>query len=333
MAKLADTPLSVLDLAPITEGGSIPETFRNTLDLARHVEQLGYNRYWLAEHHNLAGIACSATSVLIGYVAGGTSRIRVGSGGVMLPNHAPLVVAEAFGTLEALYPGRIDLGLGRAPGTDQLTLRALRVDPMDAENFPRDVQELQALLGPSGPNQYVRAIPGENSNVPIWLLGSSDFSAQLAGLLGLRYAFAGQFAPAGMQLALSLYREHFRPSEVLDKPYAMVGLPVIAAESDAEAARLATSAQMKFLGLIRGDRKPLQPPVESMEGIWDAREKAGVDRFFGAAIVGGPETVRAKLEDFLARTGADELMINSDFYHHADRRRSYEIVAALKAQA
>src|SRR5215813_12522887 len=182
MAKLADTPLSVLDLAPITEGGSIPETFRNTLDLARHVENLGYNRYWLAEHHNLAGIASSATPVLIGYVAGGTSRIRVGSGGVMLPNHAPLVVAEAFGTLEALYPGRIDLGLGRAPGTDQLTLRALRVDPMDAENFPRDVQELQALLGPAGENQYVRAIPGENSNVPVWLLGSSDFSARLAGL-------------------------------------------------------------------------------------------------------------------------------------------------------
>jgi luciferase family oxidoreductase group 1 len=330
MAKLTDTPLSVLDLAPITEGGSIAETFRNTLDLARHVERLGYNRYWLAEHHNLAGIASSATPVLIGYVAGGTSKIRVGSGGIMLPNHAPLVIAEAFGTLEALYPGRIDLGLGRAPGTDQLTLRALRVDPMDAEHFPRDVQELRALLGPAQPNQYIQAIPGSGSNVPVWLLGSSDFSAQLAGMLGLPYAFAGQFAPAGMMQALSLYRGHFRPSEVLDAPYAMVGLPVIAAETDAEAARMATSAQMKFLNLIRGERQPLKPAIDSMDGMWDARERAGVDRFFGAAIVGGPETVRQKLEDFLVRTGADELMINSDVYHHADRLRSYEIVAAAK---
>jgi luciferase family oxidoreductase group 1 len=302
------------------------------LDLARHVERLDYRRFWLAEHHNIAGIASSATPVLIGYVAGGTTRIRVGSGGVMLPNHAPLVVAETFGTLEALYPGRIDLGLGRAPGTDQLTLRALRVDPADAENFPRDVQELRALLGPVQPGQHVQAIPGRDSHVPIWLLGSSDFSARLAGILGLPYAFAGQFAPAGLMQALSLYRGHFQPSDVLASPYAMVGLPVIAAETDSEARHLATSAQMKFLNLIRGDRQPLQPPVDSMEGLWDARERAGVERFFGAAIVGGPKTVREKLEQFLIETGADELMINSDFYRHTDRLRSYEIVAAAKAE-
>jgi luciferase family oxidoreductase group 1 len=332
MTKLAETPLSVLDLAPITADGSVGETFRNSLDLARHVERLDYRRFWLAEHHNIAGIASSATPVLIGYVAGGTTRIRVGSGGVMLPNHAPLVVAETFGTLEALYPGRIDLGLGRAPGTDQLTLRALRVDPADAENFPRDVQELRALLGPVQPGQHVQAIPGRDSHVPIWLLGSSDFSARLAGILGLPYAFAGQFAPAGLMQALSLYRGHFQPSDVLASPYAMVGLPVIAAETDSEARHLATSAQMKFLNLIRGDRQPLQPPVDSMEGLWDARERAGVERFFGAAIVGGPKTVREKLEQFLIETGADELMINSDFYRHTDRLRSYEIVAAAKAE-
>jgi luciferase family oxidoreductase group 1 len=333
MTRLAETPLSVLDLAPVTAGGSIPETFRNTLDLAQHVERLGFRRYWLAEHHNLAGIASSATAVLIGYVAGGTKRIRVGSGGIMLPNHAPLVVAEAFGTLDALYPGRIDLGLGRAPGTDQVTLRALRVNPADAENFPRDVQELRALLGPVQQGQYVQAIPGRDSNVPIWLLGSSDFSARLAGMMGLPYAFAGQFAPAGMMQALALYRSHFQPSDGLDKPYAMTGLPVIAAETDAEAARLATSAQQKFLNIIRGGRQPLLPPVDSMEGLWDARERAGVDRFFGAAIIGGPSTVQQKLEEFLEKTGADELLINSDLYHHADRLRSYDIVAAAAGRS
>ncbi|MDY0882678.1 LLM class flavin-dependent oxidoreductase [Dongia soli] len=329
MSRLAETPLSVLDLAPLIHGGSAADAFKRSLDLARHVERLGYTRFWLAEHHNIAGVASSATSVLIGHIAGGTSTIRVGSGGVMLPNHAPLVIAEAFGTLEALYPGRIDLGLGRAPGADQRTMRALRVDPRAGDAFPDLVQELRYLLGPIEPGQTIQAVPGAGSQVPIWLLGSSDFSARLAGLLGLPYAFAGQFAPAGMLEALAIYRAHFRPSEVLEKPYAMVGIPVVAADTDAEAARQATTAQQKFLNLIRGNPIPLMPPVEDMNALWTPREQIGVDRFLGAAIVGGPTAVKEKLEALLETTQADEVMINSDFYRHEDRLRSYEIVADI----
>ncbi|TXH38030.1 MAG: LLM class flavin-dependent oxidoreductase [Rhodospirillaceae bacterium] len=329
MSRLAETPLSVLDLAPLTLGGNASDAFKRSLDLARHVERLGFTRFWLAEHHNIAGVASSATSVLIGHIAGGTSTIRVGSGGVMLPNHAPLVVAEAFGTLEALYPGRIDLGLGRAPGADQRTMRALRVDPRAGDAFPDLVQELRYLLDPAEPGQPVQAVPGAGSRVPIWLLGSSDFSARLAGLLGLPYAFAGQFAPAGMLEALSLYRRHFRPSEVLENPYAMVGIPLVAAETDAEASRQATTAQQKFLNLIRGNPIPLMPPVEDMKALWTPREQIGVDRFLGAAIIGGPATVKEKLEALLAETQADEVMINSDFFGHEDRLRSYEIVADI----
>ncbi|MET1028822.1 MAG: LLM class flavin-dependent oxidoreductase [Dongiaceae bacterium] len=329
MSRLAETPLSVLDLAPIISGGTPAEAFRNTLELAQHVERLGFTRFWLAEHHNIAGVASSATAVLIGHVAGGTKTLRVGSGGVMLPNHAPLIVAEAFGTLEALYPGRIDLGLGRAPGADQRTMRALRADPMAGHEFPQLLQELRAYLGPTQPGQFIQAVPGAGSNVPIWLLGSSDFSAHLAGTLGLPYAFAGQFAPAGMLEALAIYRHHFRPSEVLQKPYAMVGVPVVAAETDAEATFQATTAQQKFLNLIRGQPLPLRPPVEDMERLWDARERMGVERFLGAAVIGGPAMIKVQLEALLEATQADEIMINSDFYRQQDRLRSYDIVAEV----
>ena len=325
-----EVPLSVLDLASVREGGSIAESFRNTLDLARHVEKWGYTRFWLAEHHNMSGIASAATSVLIGQVAGGTSTLRVGSGGIMLPNHAPLIIAEHFGTLEALYPGRIDLGLGRAPGSDQLTAKALGRNADAGDRFPQLVQELLILLGPTSSGQRVQAVPGAGSNVPVWLLGSSTFSAQLAASLGLPFAFAAQFAPRLLHEALHLYRSTFRPSPTLPKPYAMVGLPILAADSDARAQFLATSAYQRILRLIRGEEIFTPPPVESMTGRWnDAEEEHVLHNHFGAAIVGGPETVRQKLEKFLTETGADELMLNSDFYHHEDRLRSYEIVAGL----
>lgn len=329
MVDLARPLFSVLDLAPVKQGGSIAESFQNTLDLARRVEQWGYTRFWLAEHHNMAGIASAATAVLIGYVAGGTTTLRVGSGGIMLPNHAPLVVAEQFGTLETLYPGRIDLGLGRAPGTDGATVRALRRDPNSAADFPEQVHELLAYLGPVSPGQIVQAVPGAGTNVPVWLLGSSTFSAQLAAALGLPFAFAGHFAPQDMQEALFLYRRRFQPSPRLDKPYAMVGIPVIAAETDQQAQRFATTPALKFLQLIRGEPFLLAPPVDSMDSIWSPRERALVRMKLAAQIVGGPETIRKKLTDFLQQTQADELMISSDFYHHADRLRSYEIIADI----
>jgi luciferase family oxidoreductase group 1 len=323
-------PLSVLDLASVREGGSVAESFANSLDLARKVESWGYTRFWLAEHHNMPGIASAATSVVIGHIAGGTTTLRVGSGGVMLPNHAPLVIAEQFGTLEALYPGRIDLGLGRAPGSDQLTAKALGRGAEAADRFPQQVQELLALLGPIVPGQAVQAVPGGGSNVPVWLLGSSTFSAQLAAHLGLPFAFAGQFAPRLMHEALHLYRENFRPSDHLQQSYAMVGLPVIAAETDEEAAHLATSAYQRVLRLIRGQPIFTPPPVDRMDGLWSRAEEAHVlGNHFGAAMVGGPETMRRKLREFLAETGADELIFHSDFYHHRDRLRSYEIVAGL----
>ncbi|WP_447527999.1 LLM class flavin-dependent oxidoreductase [Vreelandella sp. TE19] len=328
MSQLAETALSVLDLAPIREGGSAAETFANSVELAQRTEQLGYTRFWLAEHHNIAGIASAATSVLIGHVAGHTSRIRVGSGGIMLPNHAPLVIAEQFGTLETLYPGRIDLGLGRAPGSDGATMRAMRRSAQaGVDDFPAQLDELTRYLSDEAPGQQVKAVPGQGTHVPTWLLGSSGYSAQLAARLGLPFAFAAQFAPGYLFEALRLYRDNFRPSEVLSKPHAMVGLPVMAAESDEMARYLATTAQQKFLNLIRGKPTQSRPPVEQLD--WTPMEQAQVSQFLGAAIIGGPQTVKEGLEAFQAQTGADELMINSDFFNQEDRLKSYEIVAEV----
>ncbi|PWV72069.1 LLM class flavin-dependent oxidoreductase [Halomonas sp. A11-A] len=331
MPRLADTPLSVLDLAPIREGGSAADSFRESVALAQLAERLGYTRFWLAEHHSIEGIASAATAVLIGHVAGATRRIRVGSGGIMLPNHPPLVIAEQFGTLETLYPGRIDLGLGRAPGSDGATMAAMRRDPYaGVEDFPQRLEELQGFLDDERPGQRVRAVPGQGTKVPIWLLGSSDYSARLAGRLGLPFAFAAQFAPGYLFEALRCYREAFRPSPQLAAPYALVGLPVIAAENDALAHYLATSAQQKFLNLIRGRRTFSQPPVEELD--WTPLERAQVEQFLSAAIIGGPETVRDGLEAFLAATGADELMITTDVYSAEDRLTSYRLVAEARGR-
>lgn len=316
---------SVLDLATVTEGGTIADAFRRSVDLARHAEKWGFTRFWLAEHHNMPGIASAATSVLIGHVAGATSSIRVGSGGIMLPNHSPLVIAEQFGTLETLYPGRIDLGVGRAPGGNYAAARALYRNSED--DFPKQVQELLGFLGPAVPGQTVHAVPGEGLDVPVWLLGSSTFSAKLAGALGLRFAFASHFAPEQMEEALFVYRADFRPSRFLDKPYAMIGVPVIGAETDEQARHLATSPQQRFLQLIRG--KPIfnKPPVATMNGLWTDGEQAVVEDKMGAAIIGSPETVRRKLAALVQRTGVDEVMFASDLYRHEDRLRSYEIAA------
>ncbi|HEY6333772.1 MAG TPA: LLM class flavin-dependent oxidoreductase [Blastocatellia bacterium] len=323
-------PFSILDLAHVVEGATPAEAFRNTLDLARHAERWGYRRYWLAEHHNMAGIASAATSVVIGYVAGGTKTIRVGSGGIMLPNHSPLVIAEQFGTLESLYPGRIDLGLGRAPGTDQLTVQALGRDPNAADRFPQDVLELQALLGPLQPGQRVKAVPGAGLKVPIWILGSSLFGAQLAGMLGLPYAFASHFAPAALSEALDMYRSSFQPSEQLDRPYAMVGINVFAADTDAEARRLFTSLQQAVTGMVRGRRGRLRPPIEDIEEYWSPLEKAQASAMLTYSFVGSPETVRAGLDRFTEQTGADEIMVASAIYDHSARLRSYELLAGIR---
>jgi len=324
-------PFSVLDLAPVAEGRDIAQAFDQMRDLARNAERLGYRRYWLAEHHNMVGIASAATAVVIGYVAAGTSRIRVGAGGIMLPNHAPLIVAEQFGTLETLYPGRIDLGLGRAPGTDPRTLRALRRDPTSADTFPQDVLELQALLGPLQPGQVVQAVPGTGLKVPIWILGSSLFGAQLAAMLGLPYAFASHFAPDALMPALQVYRERFQPSGQLQRPYAMVGVNVIAAETDGAARRLFTSAQQQFTNMARGTRGQLPAPIDDIEHYWSAAEKEQVARMLACSFVGSPETVRAGLERFLERTGADEVIVASAIHEHAARLRSYELLASLQA--
>ena len=321
---------SVLDLAPVPEGSTPGDALRNTLDLARHAERLGYRRYWVAEHHNMVGIASAATAVVIGYIAGGTRTIRVGSGGIMLPNHAPMVIAEQFGTLESLYPGRIDLGLGRAPGTDQRTLRALRRDPSSAEIFPQDVLELQALLGPLQPGQAVQAVPGTNTNVPLWILGSSLFGAQLAAMLGLPYAFASHFAPDALSQALEIYRARFKPSEQLQRSHAMVGVNVIAADTDAEARRLFTSAQQSFANRFRGPRGQLPPPIDDIETYWSAAEKAQASQMLSCSFVGSAETVRRGLQRFLEETGADELMVAAAIYDHSARRRSYEILAEVR---
>jgi len=319
--------LAVLDLAFVPSGAAPADALRNTLDLARHAERWGYRRFWLAEHHNMVGIASAATSVVIGHVAAGTHTIRVGAGGIMLPNHSPLVIAEQFGTLESLYPGRIDLGLGRAPGTDQRTLRALRRDHASADSFPQDVLELQAYLGPLQPGQAVQAVPGTGTNVPIWILGSSLYGAQLAAALGLPYAFASHFAPDDLLPALEVYRAKFRPSAQLDRPYAMVGANVIAAETDAAARRLFTSAQQAFTNLFRGARGQLLPPIDDIETYWTPLEKAQASRMLACSFVGAPATVRAGLERFAAETGADEVIVASAIYEHAARLRSYEILA------
>ena len=324
-------PFSVLDLSPIIQGGSAADALRRSLDLARHAEHLGFKRFWLAEHHNMPGIASAATAVVIGHVAAGTSKIRVGAGGVMLPNHSPLVIAEQFGTLERLLPGRIDLGLGRAPGTDQPTARALRrgaINPVDS--FPQDVLELQAYFHPVIPGQVVQAVPGAGLQIPIWLLGSSLFSAQLAAALGLPFAFASHFAPDLLGEALEIYRRDFRASASREKPYAMAAIGVVAADTEAVAQRLFTSLQQSFVNLRRGAPGPLPPPVDSMDHRWTPVEKSGVGRAFAEAIVGSPDSVRLRLKAFLERTHVDELMVTAAIFDHGARKRSFELVAQIR---
>ena len=320
--------LSMLDLVAVREGGTVRQALDLAVQTAQKCEELGFARYWLAEHHNMPGIASSATSVLIGHIAGKTERIRVGSGGIMLPNHAPLVVAEAFGTLAELYPGRIDLGLGRAPGTDGPTMRALRRDRVETEqDFPSDVSELQRLLGPAQEGARISATPGTNTNIPIWLLGSSLFSAQLAAMKGLPYAFASHFAPRFLHQAIELYRSMFRPSATLAKPYVMVGVPVVAAPTDAEAQLLATSTQQRVLGILTGQRGQLPPPVDGFMDTIGPREQAAINDFLAMSVVGGPETVRAGFARIQEATEADELILVTDVYDAALRLRSLEIAA------
>ena len=328
MKKLSDVPISVLDLSPINKGSTAAESLRNSLSLARHTERLGFHRFWLAEHHNMTGIASAATSVVIGFVAGGTSTIRVGAGGIMLPNHAPLVIAEQFGTLESLFPGRIDLGLGRAPGSDQMTARALRRTlHTGGDDFPQLLEELQFFFRTPVENQRVRAVPGAGLNIPIWLLGSSGFSANLAGQLGLPFAFAGHFSPEYILPALELYREAFEASDELEKPYSMLALNVIAADTDAEAQFLATTQFQSFLRLTRGMPGEMQPPIENMDDVWTPQEKAAVESRLGGSIIGNAATVRAGLQKILNETEVDEFMFNSMIFDHNARLRSYEIVA------
>ena len=329
MKTLCNTGLSMLDLVAVREGGSVADALAIALRTAQHVEAAGFTRYWLAEHHNMPGIASSATAVLVGYIAGGTQRIRVGSGGVMLPNHAPLVVAEAFGTLAEMYPNRIDLGLGRAPGTDRITMRALRRDRVETEDdFPREVAELQQLLGEPQPGQQVIAMPGAGTQVPIWLLGSSLFSAQLAAERGLPYAFASHFAPRLLHQAIKLYRDRFRPSASLAEPYVMIGVPLIAAATDAEAEFLASSVYQRVLGILHGDRRCLPPPVENFLSALHPQERAGIDEFLAAAVIGGPQTVAAGLTKLLQATLADELILVCDIFDPELRLRSLDIAAA-----
>jgi luciferase family oxidoreductase group 1 len=323
--------LSILDLSLIVEGSDAASALRNTVDLAQRAEAWGYQRYWLAEHHNMDGVASSATAVLVGRVAAATSTIRVGSGGVMLPNHAPLVIAEQFGTLATMFPDRIDLGLGRAPGTDGLTARALRhhLSSAGEDSFPQDVVELINYLGPERPGQAVRAIPGVGTEVPVWLLGSSLYSAQLAAYLGLPFAFASHFAPDQLQDALAIYRAQYRPSLKWPRPHAMVGVNVIAADSDDEAAMLFTSLQQRFLGMQRGRRGPLPRPIPTMDGQWSDAERAGVERMLRAAASGGPARVRQQLDAIVAATQADELIVATAIHDHAARLHSYALLAAL----
>jgi luciferase family oxidoreductase group 1 len=321
--------ISVLDLAPVVQGATPADALRNSLDLAQHAERWGYRRYWVAEHHNMIGIASAATAVVIGYIAGGTRTMRVGSGGIMLPNHSPLVIAEQFGTLESLFPGRIDLGLGRAPGTDARTLQALRRRPDNADSFPADVLELQALLGPLRPGQTVQAVPGTGTNVPIWILGSSLFGAELAAMLGLPYAFASHFAPDALLQALQVYRRDFKPSAQLERPYAMVGVNVIAADTDTAARHLFSSVQQQFTNMFRRERGLLQPPIDDIESYWSQVEKAQASNMLRYAFVGSGESVRRGLQHCIDETAADEVMVASAIYDHAARVRSYEILGEV----
>lgn len=321
------TAISILDLARVREGSDARGALEQARDVAAHAETWGYTRFWVAEHHNMPGIASAATSVVIGFVAGGTKTIRVGAGGIMLPNHSPMVIAEQFGTLAQLYPGRIDLGLGRAPGTDQLTLQALRRGPEAAEHFPQDVLELQHYFTPAQANQRIQAVPAAGMEVPLWILGSSNFGAMLAGELGLPYAFASHFAPDFLLPALQIYRERFKPSAQLAKPYAAVGVNIIAADSDEEARRLATTQQMSIINIFRGVRGLSQPPIDDIETYWSATEKVQAQRWLARSIVGTPATIGAGVRDLVAETGADELIIVSDIYDHAARLRSFELIA------
>ena len=325
----AVTARSVLDLVPVRQGLTAREALQESATLAQHVEALGYTRFWVAEHHNMEGIASAATAVVVGHIAAHTSTIRVGAGGVMLPNHSPLVIAEQFGTLAALFPGRIDLGLGRAPGTDRATLRALRRDAMAAESFPDDVLELQAFLAPAQPGQVISAVPGAGSQVPLWILGSSLYGAQLAALLGLPYAFASHFAPDALEQAMALYRERFQPSQQLGKSHAMAGANVVVADTDAEARRLFTSVQMRFVGMVRNERGLLQPPIDDIDSYWTATEQVHASRMLTCSFVGSPATVESQLRDFVARTGIDELLVASAIYDQRARLRSFELLKEL----
>jgi luciferase family oxidoreductase group 1 len=325
---MAMVPLSVLDLSPIVEGGDAGQSLHNSLDLARHAEALSYRRFWMAEHHNLPGIASAATAVVLAHVAAGTSRIRIGAGGIMLPNHAPLLIAEQFGTLAALHPGRVELGLGRAPGSDQLTARAMRRNLFAGDDqFPQDVVELMAYFAPVEPGQLLRAVPGAGLEVPIWILGSSLFGAQLAAYLGLPFAFASHFAPAAMMQAIAIYRERFRPSAQLAAPHVMLGINVVAAETDEEARFLFSSVQQSFVNSRSGHPSRLPPPVADFEARLDPFARGMLNEALSCAIAGGPQTVRRGLEDFIARTGTDELMVTANIFDHTKRKRSFEIVA------
>lgn len=332
--KLSKIPFSILELAVVNEGNTPADAFANGLELARHAEQSGYNRFWLSEHHNMISVASSATSVLIGYIAGGTSTMRVGSGGIMLPNHSPLAVAEQFGTLESLYPGRIDLGLGRAPGTDQLTAMALRGDFFNnANEFPQNVLKLQTYFSEENKTAKVRAIPGEGLNIPIWILGSSTDSAHLAALLGLPYAFASHFAPAQFEAAIKIYRQNFRPSKYLQKPYVMACVNMIAADTDEEANKLATSLYQMFIGIVTGIRKRLQPPVDNMDTIWNDYEKELINQMLAISFIGNPEKIEKEMQQFLGKTKIDEIMVISNIYDQKAKIYSYELFAHVMKEA
>ena len=322
--------LSVLDLVPVVEGKTPADAFANTKDLAQHAERWGYQRYWVAEHHNMVGIASAATSVVIGFIAAHTSKIRVGAGGIMLPNHSPLLIAEQFGTLESLYPGRIDLGLGRAPGTDRATSQAMRRDMMASDHFPDDVLELQSYFGPLQPDQTIEAVPGTGLNVPLWILGSSLYGAQLAAALGLPYAFASHFAPDALEHALAIYKAQFRSSQQSAKPHAMAGVNVVLADTDAEADYLFSSIQQRFTDMIRGKRGYLKPPIDDIHAYWSADENMHASRMLACSFVGSPDTVRRKLDGFVTSTGVDELMVASAIFEHQARFRSYELLAELR---
>ena len=330
MAELSAIPFSLLELSPMKEHQSVSQTLANSVAYAQKADELGFKRFWMAEHHNMLGIVCAATSVLIGHIAGKTNNIRVGAGGVMLPNHPPLVVAEQFGTLESLYPGRIDLGLGRAPGSDPITSRALNSDMNRAERFPQEVTELQTLLGPYNGTHPIRAIPGEDTNIPIWLLGSSLFSAQLAAQKGLPYVFAGHFAPRFLYDAIELYKREFKPSKVLDKPYIMLALPLVAADTDEEAQYLSTTSQQRVLALMRGSELWLQPPVDSMDGLWSEQERVQVENFLSLSVIGGHVSIRHKLEMIVKELGVDEFIFTNDLYDSEKRHRAIEILMELK---